>query len=117
MAETGVIELNETWGYDHVADVASDTGLVCDWSGVSGLELPTCVKATCPGHREHDLLPFAGLYEGQERLFTNGEFYDKAGPGSSLLPYVYNSLSRWPGCAGGELVVSDGGADDDHYAR
>ena len=29
---------------------------------------------------------------------------------SDLLPYVYNSLSHWPGCAGGELVVSDGDA-------
>merc|ERR1719263_1351517 len=118
VAATGVIELNETWGYDHVSDVASDTGLVCDWSTASGLELPTCARATCPGHREHDLLPFAGLYAGQSSLLTNGEFYDKIGPGSTLLPYVYNSISYWPGCTDDVMIVTDDDAtNDDHYTQ
>ena len=116
LAGEGALTLDETWGYEHVARVASDTRTVCDWSALNG-GMPTCVKSTCPGHRADDLLPFMDLYAGQDRAFSNEEFYQRIGPDSDLLPYVYNSLSRWPGCAGGELVVSDGGADDDHYAR
>ena len=113
VAATGVIDLNETWGYEHVADVASDTGRVCDWEGVSGMAMPNCTVATCPGHRADDLLPFNRLSPEQDRLYTNTEFYEKTGPGSPLLTYVYNSLSYWPGCTDDMMIVTaDGDVDD-----
>lgn len=118
----------------------SDTGLVCDWSGVEGMGLPSCERATCPGHREGDLLPFSGLYAGQTSFLSNREFYDASGPGSDRLPYVYpaapgprrrsgrggtptrmrrrryNSLSYWPGCTENVMIVTDDDAAvDDHY--
>ena len=34
--------------------------MVCDWTGVdeNGLDMPNCVKGTCGGHNEFDVLPF-----------------------------------------------------------
>lgn len=45
--------------YKH-GNVAGETGTVCDWKDVreGTLDMPTCFKAICPGHREGDLLPF-----------------------------------------------------------
>jgi len=114
VAATGVIDLNETWGYEHVADVASDTGVVCDWGNATGtMGMPHCTRETCPGHRSDDLLPFNKLTPVQDRLYTNLEFYDKTGPGSPLLTYVYNSLSYWPGCTDDMMIVTDDGDIDD----
>ena len=114
VAATGVIDLNETWGYEHVADVASDTGVVCNWDNATGtMGMPHCTRETCPGHRSDDLLPFNKLTPVQDRLYTNVEFYDKTGPGSPLLTYVYNSLSYWPGCTDDMMIVTDDGDIDD----
>ncbi|KAJ8610812.1 hypothetical protein CTAYLR_006440 [Chrysophaeum taylorii] len=105
----GVLRYDETWGYDHSADLASDTGVVCDWTDVTGMQMPKCVPATCPGHREDDLLPFDNLFPGAEpRVFTNAEFFfDIINPASNAMPYVYDTLTSWPGCDGGILGKAD----------
>jgi hypothetical protein len=59
-AVAGKTTINETWGYRHDA-IASDTHHICDWSNVTGLELPTCTKGTCPGHHEDDVLPMGNF--------------------------------------------------------
>ena len=52
---------DQTWGYAH-HNSATDTHLVCDWSGIDSSSdittMPKCVKAICPGHKEDDTLPF-----------------------------------------------------------
>ncbi|KAH8065279.1 hypothetical protein JL720_12884 [Aureococcus anophagefferens] len=92
----GAIDLDEAWRYKHRKNVASDTGVVCDWSTGS----PACAAATCPGHREDDLLPFEGLFPGQVGLVSNRDFYDRSSPLDGDLDYVYDTLDDWPGCAG-----------------
>ncbi|KAJ8598596.1 hypothetical protein CTAYLR_001690 [Chrysophaeum taylorii] len=105
MKHSGMIDLDETWDYAHLDDVASDTGVVCDWDNVGGMDLPNCVRATCPGHHEDDLLPFTDLLDGQ--LMTNKEFYFNISTpfADSRLDYVYNSLSYWPGCDNNTLYT------------
>jgi len=98
MKEEGLIEFDETWGYEHMDNLASDTGMVCDWEGVTGMELPTCVRETCPGHKEDDVLPFAGLLESEQTLYSNAEFYALIHPDNAGLPYTYDSLSYWESC-------------------
>ena len=78
--------------------------------------MPTCVfNVTCPGHKEDDFLPFLGLLDGQTRHYTNGEFFHIVAPDSDVLPYVYNSLSYWPGCPNNRTIsITDiEGEDDD----
>lgn len=50
---------DETFGYDH-SWVVGETGFVCNWAGVEAgsNDMPECVKGTCGGHEEHDMLPF-----------------------------------------------------------
>ena len=106
--DDGDIALDETWGYTHSTYNPSDTNVVCDWSGVTGMERPTCTTGTCPGHREDDTLPFYGLYSDQESLFTNAEFYTYVHPANTDLPYAYDSLTYWKGCGGeGSLIDFD----------
>ena len=75
----GAIDFNESWGYVHQSFSASDTGVVCHWDDVTGMEMPTCEKATCTGHRADDLLPFENLYDGQSGKYSNAEFYELIG--------------------------------------
>lgn len=97
-ARRGDFDLDETWDYSHQTMIASDTGVVCDWEGVSGLERPTCFRGTCPGHRAEDILPF------QDYPYTNVEFYANiTSPWSPHLTYVYDSLTYWPGCPENKL--------------
>merc|ERR1711988_1451672 len=49
--DAGKVTMDMTWGYQHGSQVPSDTGQVCDWSGVTGMEMPTCSFETCPGHK------------------------------------------------------------------
>ncbi|KAH8066645.1 hypothetical protein JL722_1098 [Aureococcus anophagefferens] len=102
----GVLSFSESWGYSHAQELPSDTGIVCDWSGVdpASMELPTCAKETCPGHKGDDLLPFADLMDSQDGLYTNNEFYELVDPTNDDLPYVYDSLSYWPGCTDDTLL-------------
>lgn len=95
----GEVDFDETWGYAH-SKIASDTGLICDWTDVEGMEMPKCdFGQTCPGHRADDLLPFTKLYDEQQTEFTNVEFYKMLNPANSAqIPYVYDSLLYWEGC-------------------
>merc|ERR1711998_778771 len=76
-ASTGNSTLDETWGYTHGKitsgdTVASDTNVVCDWSTTrkDTYDMPNCQKATCPGHRADDLIPFTD-FRNQGETYTN----------------------------------------------
>jgi hypothetical protein len=96
-AVSGKTTLNETWGYRHDT-IASDTHRVCDWDNVTGMELPTCVKGTCPGHKEYDVMPM-GDFLNRGETYTNRQFYEFTWPYNDDLPYVYDSYSSWPACS------------------
>lgn len=51
--------LDETWDYDH-GWVVGETGITCDWDNVreGSLDMPTCSKGICGGHKANDVLPF-----------------------------------------------------------
>lgn len=102
----GLIDFDQTWGYSHSTELPSDTGMVCDWSEATGtLDMPTCTKGICPGHKEDDLLPFADLTAEQgETLLSNIELYEMIDPFSATLPYAYDSLNYWEGCEGTSIV-------------
>ena len=111
----GELDFSEAWGYFHAPSLPSDTGVVCDWSGVrpGSMERPACARATCPGHRLHDVLPFDDLVLGDasrnasataDRKYTNAQFYELIDPVSGALPYVYDTLAHWPACPGGTLL-------------
>ena len=109
----GTLTFSEDWGYAHATNLPSDTGLVCDWSGVheASVErrettMPTCVKGTCPGHKIDDTLPFTNLLKTQTGLYTNSEFYELTSPYSEDLPYAYDTLAYWPGCTDDTLISS-----------
>ena len=100
---SGVLDFSERWGYSHEV-IASDTNLVCDWSDVSGMEMPTCSRGTCPGHKEDDLLPFKTLLKDQDQEFTNAEMYDMLYPTREELPYVFDSVLYWKACSAGTIA-------------
>ncbi|KAJ8610871.1 hypothetical protein CTAYLR_009136 [Chrysophaeum taylorii] len=125
----GFLNFSEHWGYAHANQNPSDTGVVCDWSSVDAgtFDMPKCAAKTCPGHRAEDLLPFEDLHlvnlpgEVEDELdvvdgttsakmpvyYTNLEFYEATNPLAMQLPYVYDSVSRWPACGGnGDLLSS-----------
>ena len=109
---------DETWGYTHM-DADSDLGVVCDWSDVgdgdaaSLMSLPTCLKATCPGHGSDDVIPF-DLSAASDRLSsatTNAEFYAWLAPTNDHVPYVYDTF-KYEHCeATGVLIGAE--VDDD----
>ena len=110
----GTYVLNETWGYAHSKGVLSDTRLVCDWRGVAGETMPNCsVGLTCAGHRAADVLPFdwpvPADVVGARPTYTNAEFYDLIAPWDLRMPYVYDRLSSWPACPGGQIQPHNGG--------
>ena len=88
----GLLAFDETWGYSHNDDT-SDFGRVCDWSNVTGLELPVCDLGVCAGHARDALLPFkyTGLHNGRE-YFTNEELYHFIHPLNTELPYMYDTF-------------------------
>ena len=101
LAARNATALDETWGYDHVPQLPSDTRVVCDWSAAADAAdgLPTGARgATCPGHREFDVLPM-GNFTGRGETYTNRQFWDFTAPSSDELPYVYEEFSSWPGCS------------------
>ena len=111
----GTFIMNETWGYVHSKGVLSDTELVCDWQGVSGEEMPNCTSpTTCDGHHAKDVLPFEWPVppdvEGARATYTNEEFYELIAPWDVRMPYVYDKLSTWPACPGGQIQPHNGGA-------
>lgn len=101
----GELVLDESWGYAHQKKLPSDTGVVCDWESVPPDPMPHCFKDTCIGHREDDILLFENLTGNGP--YTNREFYELVSPLDTSLPYVYDSLSYWPGCATGSLYIQE----------
>ena len=100
VAKRGLAALDESWGYVHSDGLPSDTNLVCDWTNVKGMELPTCTKGACPGHRARDLLPMSVEdINGTRSFMTNQEFYLFSSPDNDNLPYAYDSYSEWQGCS------------------
>ena len=108
----GTTTLNNSWGYEHVGTLASDTNVVCDWSEVEGLHLPMCKSGTCPGHKSDDILPMGGFVNGTE-TYTNLEFYEFTAPHNTELPYVYDSFTKWEGCDAQNISFWRGVDDDD----
>jgi hypothetical protein len=112
----GLIDFDETWGYEHSQMLPSDTGKVCDWSGVKSgtFDMPTCTTGICSGHKEEDLLPFTDLYKEQgDTLLTNAEFYTLINPLSDELPYAFDSLFYWEACDEHSLLAeSESGSLD-----
>lgn len=109
LAWLGKTELDETWGYRHVNNLPSDTGVVCNWTGTSGMQLPECRKDTCSGHRADDLLPMVlNDAAGQPKRMTNQEFYEFTSPLNSMLPYMYDSFIHWSGCKEQNISFYDG---------
>lgn len=92
--EPDTYSLDETWGYKH-QDVIGETGTVCDWSEVrpATLDLPTCIKQICGGHREGDLLPFQIKLKGETVKLTNAEWMDLTYPENEHVPYMYDEFS------------------------
>ena len=126
LKKAGTVPFDEAWGFQHETEVPSDTGMVCDWTGVTDVtDMPTCAKATCPGHKEDDLLPFTHLFKAQgESLMTNAQMYAAVDPFHDDLPYAYDSLSYWEGCTDhsllaeytavtGDPLTDDGSEQDD----
>jgi hypothetical protein len=98
------VHFDETWGYAHATDTASDVGIVCDWSDLSNATgRPKCSLGDCKGHGEFDVLPFTNLSASvteQEDVvggYTNRQIYELLHPHSPELPYVYDSFA-WPHC-------------------
>lgn len=91
-------DFDQSWGYAHPSTTPSDTGVVCDWSGVDGESqaLPTCETRTCEGHRADDILP-SGDFVGDGASYTNQEFYDWLDPYNEQLPYLYDNF-EWDVC-------------------
>lgn len=92
--------LDESWGFTHLHQVPSDTGVVCDWSGVTGeFQMPNCTKKTCPGHKEFDIIPFGNFTGTDAPYYTNRAFYEFSYPNNDDFPYIYDTYVDWPGCA------------------
>ena len=111
LKKKGVISISEKWGYEHTAHLPSESGMVCDWTGVDAESdaMPACSLAICPGHKALDLLPFTRLHEGQgDKLLTNVEPYGLVSPFNEDLPYAYDSLSYWKACTDHNLLVEAG---------
>ena len=104
LAKRGHITLDETWDYVHSENLASDTGVVCDWSGVEGVEMPTCEKAICSGHKEDDLLPFENLASSLPKYVSNAQLWAAIHPHSDKTDYVYDALDYWKGCTDKSLA-------------
>jgi len=98
MADDGTTTFDETWGYVHSGNTPSDTNHVCDWSGVEGMQLPTCTEGSCSGHKSNDIIPWSN-FQNKNETYTNVEFYDFVSPNSDSLPYVYDTFTVWPGCS------------------
>ena len=103
LAARNILSFDESWGYNHIPKVLSDTNVVCDWSSAG--DHPVCVRnTTCPGHRADDLLPFTDLSWAPETSFTNVEFFSAIDPSNTDLPYVYDNLATWPACPDRSLL-------------
>lgn len=99
-AEPDAWFFDDTWGYSHDVATPSDTGEVCYWDNLptdAGLDLPSCVTLTCPGHRYNDTIPFEDFIGGDDS-YTNEQFWKLMQPTSNTLPYTYANF-EYPWCA------------------
>eukprot|EP00903_Cladosiphon_okamuranus_P013777 g12823.t1 len=106
--------MDETWDYDH-GWVVGETGITCDWDDVrpGSLDMPTCSKGICGGHKADDVLPFRVKLKGETVQMTNLEWYKFIYPDNDDLPYMYNEF-LWDHCASlgdhmGTKIDSSGG--------
>lgn len=103
----GELKLDETLAFSHESLVSSDTGMVCDWSGITTeMELPKCVRETCPSHRAEDTIPFSDVVApplGED--LTNTYFYNLTSPFNQQMPYVHDSVKSSPACTLGSIEV------------
>ncbi|KAJ8604102.1 hypothetical protein CTAYLR_001761 [Chrysophaeum taylorii] len=95
--------LNDTglWYFDQTWQVVTGNNFYYDWSNATRSEdIPYKNKsATCSGHRENDIIPFANILEDQPKPFlTNLEYYNMTKAFSPHLPYVYDQLLNWTQC-------------------
>lgn len=98
------IDFDETFSYNHHLSTTSnmtppsDTGFVCDWTGIDelSLQMPVCSKRQCPGHAANDTIPFRDFLDRDE-AYTNKEFYDFMDPFNPDLPYMYDTF-KWEHC-------------------
>lgn len=98
------IPFDESFSYNHHLSTASnmtppsDTGFVCDWTGIDelSLQMPVCTKKQCPGHGANDTIPFRDFLDRDE-TYTNQEFYDFMYPFNPELPYMYDNF-LWEHC-------------------
>lgn len=90
--------LDETWGYSH-GSVIGETGVICNWDDVreGTMDMPTCVRGICGGHKEGDLLPFKIRLHGETVMLTNAEWLNFLYPENESLPYMFNEY-RWDHC-------------------
>ena len=73
--------------------------------------MPACEKGTCSGHRADDLLPWGDFLDEGE-TYTNYGFYEFMSPENDDFPYVYDSLTEWPGCEAQGIYFGQSGSDD-----
>mmetsp|Transcript_32962 Transcript_32962/g.76274 ORF Transcript_32962/g.76274 Transcript_32962/m.76274 type:complete len:399 (+) Transcript_32962:1-1197(+) len=88
---------DESWGYAHNQRTASDTTVVCDWSGVGtgtdASSMPNCTRSTsCSGHAKDDALPVQ-----LEEDFTLGTFEEYLHPDNLGRSYRYENY-EWGSC-------------------
>jgi hypothetical protein len=91
--------LDETWGYAHNTQAASDTHLVCDWSHVDLTDvssMPKCEEGECPGTNKDDMTTYGNFIEGVP-TYTNNELLEFLSPLNDDITYVYDSF-EWSHC-------------------
>ena len=97
LRRTSSRSFDESWGYAHNELTASDTAVVCDWSGVSAgtdvSSMPNCTRsASCSGHAKDDALPVQ-----LEEDFTLGTFAEYVHPDNLRRSYRYENY-EWGSC-------------------
>ena len=103
LAKSGAKDFVQDWRYEHnmaggttFITPPSDTGVVCDWSGVDDANpMPVCVEGTCPGHGVDDDLPFGNFTGADDEPdpYTNIDFYEFSAPDNDALPYLYDNFA------------------------
>mmetsp|Transcript_15798 Transcript_15798/g.20250 ORF Transcript_15798/g.20250 Transcript_15798/m.20250 type:complete len:660 (-) Transcript_15798:367-2346(-) len=86
-----LVPYKDEWGYKYGRD-PSDTGTVCHWEKVQGLEMPDCQKEDCPGKGEFDEISFSNFIGTDNKYYTNREYLDFAVPTNIDLPYTYDNF-------------------------
>ena len=99
-AASGDLPFDESWGFEHVVGpgrTASDTGIVCDWTGVESgdAERPTCAKAVCPGHKFDDALPFEDFLKETTATAAAADASADASPTASASSAASSYLSGY----------------------